>query len=125
MAVEIVLARGLREHVDAPESAVVEGATVGEALAALAGELPEIRKFVLDDQGRLRQHVNVFVNEAVVQDREGLSDGLEEGDRLYVAGAVSGGADRAAETDAAVGGGGDRLGEARADCGGAGLGEAS
>ena len=105
MAVEIFLARGLREHVEAPESAVVEGATVREALAALAGELPEIRKFVLDDQGRLRRHVNVFVNEAVVHDRERLSDCLEEGDRLYVVGAVSGGADRAAGTGAAIGGG--------------------
>ena len=103
---EIFLARGLREHVDAPESALVEGATVAEALSALAGEVPEVRKFVLDDQGRLRRHVNIFVNEAVVHDRERLSDCLEEGDRLYVVGAVSGGADRAAGTGAAIGGAG-------------------
>lgn len=91
MAVEIFLARGLREHVDAPESAVVEGATVAEALSALAGELPQIRKFVLDDQGRLRRHVNVFVNEAMVRDRKRLSDGLADGDRVHILAAVSGG----------------------------------
>lgn len=92
MAVEIFLARGLREHVDAPESALVEGATVAEALSALAGEVPEVRKFVLDDQGRLRRHVNVFVNEAMVQDRERLSDCLADGDRVHILAAVSGGA---------------------------------
>ena len=77
---------------DAPESALVEGTTVAEALSALAGEVPQIRKFVLDDQGRLRRHVNVFVNEAMVRDRERLSDCLADGDRVHILAAVSGGA---------------------------------
>jgi sulfur-carrier protein len=40
-----------------------EGSTVQEALDRVFAENPLLRSYLLDDQGRLRQHVNVFVNE--------------------------------------------------------------
>ena len=93
MAVEIFLARALRVHVEAPESAVVEGATVGEAMGELARRHPQVRRFVLDDQGRVRRHVNVYVNDAMIRDRERLSDAVADGDRVHILAAVSGGRD--------------------------------
>lgn len=92
MAVEIFLARALRVHVEAPGSAVVEGATVGEAVGELSKRHPQVRRFVLDDQGRVRRHVNVYVNDAMIRDREGLSDAVADGDRVHILAAVSGGA---------------------------------
>jgi molybdopterin synthase sulfur carrier subunit len=65
----------------------LEGATVREVLRALEHEHPEITGWILDEQGRIRQHVNVFVN------RETGSEDTTLGpdDRLHVLPAISGG----------------------------------
>ena len=68
-----------------------EGGTVQEALDRVFAENPLLRTYLLDDQGRLRQHVNVFVNEYAVVDRNRLSDPITPNDDLYVIQALSGG----------------------------------
>lgn len=80
----------LRRHLACPP-ATVEGATVRAALDAVFAENPRLRSYVLDDQGRLRQHVNVFVNDRPVSDRLGLADPVAAGDEVYVLQALSGG----------------------------------
>ncbi len=69
----------------------VEGATVGAALAAAFAERPELRGYILDDQGGLRRHVNVYIGSEPVRDRAGLSDALHPDDALYVFQALTGG----------------------------------
>jgi sulfur-carrier protein len=65
----------------------LEGTTVGEVLQALEREHPEITGWILDEQGKIRQHVNVFVNrEAGREDTM-----LTPDDRLHVLPAISGG----------------------------------
>jgi hypothetical protein len=68
-----------------------EGGTVQEALDRVFADNPLLRSYLLDDQGRLRQHVNVFVNEYAVMDRNRLSDPITPNDDLYVIQALSGG----------------------------------
>lgn len=92
MSVEIRMARGLRVHVDVPECVQVEGATAREAIDALIAAHPALRRFVLDDATRLRQHVNIYINDELIGDREQLSDAIRSGDRVYILPAVSGGA---------------------------------
>ena len=86
------MARGLRVHVDVPERVRVEGATVRTAVDALIEIHPALRRFVLDDAARLRQHVNIYINDELIADRQRLSDGVRSGDTLYILPAVSGGA---------------------------------
>jgi sulfur carrier protein ThiS len=80
----------LERHVHA---ACVEspGSTVREVLDEVFANNPRLRSYVLDDQGRLRQHVAVFVNDQLVQDRRDLSDAVEASDELFVMQALSGG----------------------------------
>ncbi len=91
MSVEIRMARGLRTHVDVPPAVAVEGASAREAIDALVICYPELRRFVLDDAQRLRRHVNIYINDALILDRDQLSDPIADGDRLYILPAVSGG----------------------------------
>ncbi|MGH7030439.1 MAG: MoaD/ThiS family protein [Stellaceae bacterium] len=72
-------------------SAVVEGATVGKALAAVLARQPALRGYVLDDQGVVRRHVAVYVNGEPVRDRIGLTDPIGHRDEVYVFQALSGG----------------------------------
>lgn len=69
----------------------VDASTVGEAIAALEALAPGIGFYLCDELGRLRPHVNAFVNHAMIRDRRGLSDPLAPGDHLHLLQALSGG----------------------------------
>jgi len=80
----------LERHVSA-DAAEVPGATVREALESVFGENPRLRSYVLDDQGRLRRHVMVFIDGNQVHDRDRLSDSVGATSELFVMQALSGG----------------------------------
>ena len=86
----VVFTPNLKRHLEC-EPQRVEGATVGEALDAVFADNPTLRGYVLDEQGRLRQHVVVFVDGEMIRDRLKLSDPLDGVRELYVMQALSGG----------------------------------
>ena len=90
--VEVLFARSLQSQARLPAACDAHGATAGEAVRIVAQRYPQLRRFVLDDQLRLRRHVNIFINDALIRDRVKLSDRLSDGDRLHILAAVSGGA---------------------------------
>ncbi|HEU0247229.1 MAG TPA: MoaD/ThiS family protein [Gaiellaceae bacterium] len=65
----------------------LDGATVAEVLQALEREHPDMKGWILDERGLIREHVNVFVNKEY--GREDTSVGAS--DRLHVLPAISGG----------------------------------
>lgn len=65
----------------------VDGLTVGEALYALEALHPGLSGWILDEHGRLREHVNVYVNGV----RSGEATAVADGVTLYVLSAISGG----------------------------------
>jgi molybdopterin converting factor small subunit len=65
----------------------LEGATVGQVLLALEREHPDVRGWILDEHGAIREHINVFVNKEY--GREDTTVGAQ--DRLHVLPAISGG----------------------------------
>lgn len=67
------------------------GTTVDEVLRHAEARFPGLRRYLLEDQGALRQHVNIFVNGERIRDRDRLSDALNEGDEVFVLQALSGG----------------------------------
>ncbi|MGE0653118.1 MAG: MoaD/ThiS family protein [Alphaproteobacteria bacterium] len=81
----------LERHLACP-SARVPGDTVIAVLTAAFRDNPRLRGYLLDDQGRLRKHVNIFVNNEPVTDRDFLTDRVADGDEVFVFQALSGGA---------------------------------
>jgi hypothetical protein len=69
----------------------VPGATVRAVIDELERRHPGFASFILDETGRLRRHVNVFVGEEPLRDRERLSDALAADDKLFIMQALSGG----------------------------------
>jgi molybdopterin synthase sulfur carrier subunit len=62
-----------------------------EVLEAAFAAAPELRHYVLDDQGHIRKHVAVFVNQTMLLDRQNLGQQLASGDRVLVIQALTGG----------------------------------
>jgi hypothetical protein len=73
------------------EPVEVEGNTVGTALAGSLADRDRLRTYILDDQGRLRRHVMIFVDGEIITDRVGLTDPIQPNSEIYVMQALSGG----------------------------------
>lgn len=86
----VTFTANLQRHLDCP-SLDVEGGRVVEVLAAVFAQRPMLRSYIVDDQGRLRRHVNVFVNNVMISDRDGLGDLVGPEDEVFVFQALSGG----------------------------------
>jgi hypothetical protein len=69
----------------------VDGATVAAALGDVFRRQPELRGYLLDDQGQVRQHVMIFVDDRPLADRQRLSDPLRPDSQVFVMQALSGG----------------------------------
>ena len=74
------LAGGVGEH-------SIEGATVLDLLRGLEREHPALAGWVLDERGRVRRHINVFVN----GEMGSAETTVEPGDSVDVLPAISGG----------------------------------
>ena len=88
---ELVLTRALSVQTMGELEYEVPGGTVRDALLSVFERQPTLRRYLLTDDGALRRHVNIFVNEELIEDRQRLSDSIGEGDRIQVLQAVSGG----------------------------------
>lgn len=86
----VTFTANLQRHLDV-SSLDVGGATVGAVLQAVFEAKPMLRSYIVDDQGRLRRHVNVFVSATMIADRDGLSDPVKVDDEVFVFQALSGG----------------------------------
>lgn len=86
----ITFTPSLARHVEAPE-AEVAGDTLRETLETYFRTHPNVRGYVLDDQGAVRKHVAIFINQELIQDRAALNDPVKDGDDIFVVQALSGG----------------------------------
>jgi hypothetical protein len=69
----------------------VPAATVADVVREMEKIAPGFGFYVCDERGRLRTHVNIFVGEERVTDRQRLSDRVEPDSRVYILQALSGG----------------------------------
>jgi hypothetical protein len=73
------------------EPVETQGGTLRAALDDLFLQIPQLRGYVLDDQGRLRQHVCVFVGDERIDFRGSLDCEVRPETEIYVMQALSGG----------------------------------
>ncbi len=94
MEVRVRVPSALRELVAGARVVLVDAeapVTVGTVLDALAREHPTLERRVRDEQGRLRAHVNLFVDSDNIRDLDGVATPIAPGQELSIIPAVSGG----------------------------------
>jgi sulfur-carrier protein len=86
----VEFAPALTRHVPCPPQEVQAG-TLREALAKSFEAAPQMRNYVLDEQGAVRKHVAVFINARMIADRVRLDVPLCNDDKVMVIQALTGG----------------------------------
>ena len=89
--VQVVLPRALREYAQGRDAVEVRAATLADAVAQLKARFPGLGYRILDDQGRMRRYVLVFVNEDSVAHLSPESVRLRDGDTVHILPSVAGG----------------------------------
>lgn len=92
MALTVHLSGHLKAYSDGELEVHLPGeyATVGSALDSLWEQHAALRERVLNEQGEIRQHVNIFAGEQDVKRLSGLATRLRV-DEIHIFNAVSGG----------------------------------
>jgi molybdopterin synthase sulfur carrier subunit len=82
--------RNIQRHVECP-TREVPGATLHDVLDAYFATNERARGYVLEDDGRLRKHMAVFIDGEQIGDRDRLSDAVPAGAVIDVVQSLSGG----------------------------------
>lgn len=72
-------------------SHAAEGSTLAGVISTLEAQYPGIGARILDDDGKLRRFVNIYVGDEDVRFTEGLNTPTPEGSEVSVIPAVAGG----------------------------------
>ena len=91
MPVSVRIPSPLRPFAGGQSVVEVEGATVGDALAALGAKHQELIARLRDGDGKLRSHVRIYVNDEDVRFLEEEKTALKPGDTLAIIPAIAGG----------------------------------
>ena len=81
----------LKYYVDNHSEMDIPASSVTELLAALANRYPTLRFHLLDSDGNLRRHFNVFVNGEHIRDLNGVDTVLKESDKVILMATSAGG----------------------------------
>jgi molybdopterin synthase sulfur carrier subunit len=86
--VKVRIPSPLRSYTQQQSVVDADGATLTELLFDLDRRYPGLRFRMVDEQGRIRKHMKIFVNEESVRDLETLVDARDE---ITIMQALSGG----------------------------------
>ncbi|GGO20816.1 molybdopterin synthase sulfur carrier subunit [Microbispora rosea subsp. aerata] len=91
MSVSVRIPTILRTYTNGAAEVSGEGATLREVLQKLDADYPGIGGRILDETGKIRRFVNVYVGEEDVRFAEGLDTATPDGVQISVIPAVAGG----------------------------------
>ncbi|RME01310.1 MAG: molybdopterin-synthase adenylyltransferase MoeB, partial [Calditrichaeota bacterium] len=90
----VYIPSALRSFVDNQSTVELPGQTVREVLDALVEKYPGVRHHLFTEQGKLRQFVNIFVNEDDIRFLDKEDTVVEAKDQVSIVPSVAGGSDR-------------------------------
>ena len=93
MPVTVQLPGPLREYAAGASNVLLPGnfATVQEVITGLGERHPGVLHRILDEQGHVREHINIFVGDESIRVTGGLATPIQDGSEILIFPAVSGG----------------------------------
>nr|MCW2728497.1 molybdopterin synthase sulfur carrier subunit [Aeromicrobium sp.] len=91
MSINVRIPTILRTYTQDQSQVSAEGETLTEVLDSLESDFPGIKARVVDDEGKLRRFVNIYVAEEDVRFSDGLQTATPSGSQVSIIPAVAGG----------------------------------
>ena len=91
MPVTVRVPGPLRRLTEGKSEVEVVGSTVSQVLVDLDSRFPGFRDRLYDGDGKLRQFINIYLNDADIRFGQGLDSPVGENDDLSIVPAVAGG----------------------------------
>lgn len=76
---------------DLKQNMWIPGKSVAEIITGLNDQYPGLADYIVDERGTLRKHVNIFINDELIHDRQRLSDTVQDEQQVFIFQALSGG----------------------------------
>jgi molybdopterin converting factor small subunit len=81
----------MKYYVNNQSEFTVPAATVRELIDQVIQQHPSVKFHLVDSEGQLRKHFNVFVNGTHIRDLNGIDTGLNEEDKVILMASAAGG----------------------------------
>ena len=91
MPVTIEIPTAFRRFTDGAPKVDCSAATIADVLNDLAARFPALARHIRDDQGQIRQFLNVYLNEEDIRFLGGETCAVRDGDRVMLVPSVAGG----------------------------------
>lgn len=91
MSITVRIPTPLRRVTNGADKVDVEGATLNDVIGSLDAQYPGIKGRICDDQGELRNFVNVYIDGEDVRFLDGLGSSIGANSEVSIVPAVAGG----------------------------------
>jgi molybdopterin converting factor small subunit len=81
----------LRQYAGKQPAVDVKAGTIGDALADLVTQHPDLRRHLYTDEGKLRAFVNVYLNDEDVRYLQKDATAVKDGDSISIVPSIAGG----------------------------------
>ncbi len=90
MSIEVEIPGVFRSYFNGQKIVTAEGKTVGECLKYLSDKYPMTKKMFIDDQGRMQNNFEVYLNGESTY-RSGIDTPVNDGDKIDLVYIIHGG----------------------------------
>ena len=81
----------MKYYVDNQSEFSVSASTAGELIEKITQQYPSVKFHLVDAEGKLRRHFNIFVNGTHIRDLNGMETPLKEEDKVILMASAAGG----------------------------------
>ena len=91
MGVLIEIPSALKQYVNNQDEVEVDGSSVEEALDSLCTQFTGLKPSLFDEDGKVRNFINVYLNDDDIRYAEGMKSPVKDGDSIQIIPSISGG----------------------------------
>ena len=91
MTVMVEMPSALRQFTNNQDELDSDGKNVEEVLADLCSRFPELKQNLYEEEGSIRNFINIYVNDEDIRYADGMQTELKDGDRIQIVPSIAGG----------------------------------